>query len=432
MKKIIILLFIFLSSAYSGIHPGYYNHTLIAENQIHDAVIYKNIAIGSRSVKHYVHILEIDLKDSSIVLMPLKIQYGISQLNKLQFINNFYESVFDLKVLASVNANFWKAYSNYPIGVTVDNGEIIESKSYKLWSSLLIDEDNIPYIERVKISVSISSLIQKIEIDQFNRRSDSLQNVIYNQKYYSSIPHLPNIDDEFNTRWAILNEKMLIDDSTETLPDSAQLYEEIRDELRTANIEFPLRKYFCRFIDKPLINKRVRCVVELISGSEIPVPKNGFVLSVSDSIKNYLDFKVGDTLIYQAETDMLKEKYFKHIITGTPKLITKGKPKHEAYFEGSTGRRFINKQLARTAVGYNQDKSKLFLVAVEFTSRKYGRKGANLDDMSAIMKALGCFEALNLDGGGSTIMVIDGKNVLSKGNPDAGRKISIGFGVIEK
>lgn len=423
---------IFFTSAFAGIHKGYYKHQLIKKIQIDKSVQYSHITIGQRSVKHYVHILEVNLKDKSIKLSPLKIQYEQSQLNKLQFINHYYDSVWNINVLASVNSNFWKAYSNYPIGVLVENGEVIEFNSYKKWSLLLLDSNNLPFIQRIKLSAMVFSSYDTIHIDYFNRRSDSLQCVIYNNKYYSSIPNVGNLDDEFSTSWAILNEKLLNDDSTETLPDSASLYEEIRNEFKTANIEFPLKKYFCRFLEQPAINKKVKCVVELISGSEIPVPKNGFILSVGDSINAIKQFKVGDTLTYFVATDKLKNRQFENIITGTPRLISAGNPKHEAYYEGSTGRRFISRQLARTAVGFNKDKSKLYLVTVEYTSHRYGRKGANLDDMAAIMKSLGCYEALNLDGGGSSIMVIDGKNVMNSNNPESGRRISTGFGIIKK
>jgi exopolysaccharide biosynthesis protein len=49
--------------------------------------------------------------------------------------------------------------------------------------------------------------------------------------------------------------------------------------------------------------------------------------------------------------------------------------------------------------------------------------------MAMIMKSLGCYDAMNLDGGGSSVMVIDGKNVMSTLRPDASRRISVGLGV---
>jgi hypothetical protein len=58
----------------------------------------------------------------------------------------------------------------------------------------------------------------------------------------------------------------------------------------------------------------------------------------------------------------------------------------------------------RTAVGFSQDGKKMFLLTVD------GRQGAfllglNLKDLAAILKEMGAYNALNLDGGGSSTMV---------------------------
>ncbi|MFA5511405.1 MAG: phosphodiester glycosidase family protein, partial [Candidatus Kapaibacterium sp.] len=91
--------------------------------------------------------------------------------------------------------------------------------------------------------------------------------------------------------------------------------------------------------------------------------------------------------------------------------------------------RFINGRLGRTAIGYNKEKSKLYLVTIDHSNRRIGRKGSTLGELAQIMKQIGCYDAMNLDGGGSTIMVIDGKNIMSPGNPDASRRIAVGIGV---
>ena len=47
------------------------------------------------------------------------------------------------------------------------------------------------------------------------------------------------------------------------------------------------------------------------------------------------------------------------------------------------------------------------MVTVE--GRKEGSTGVTLEELSAVMKKLGCYEAINLDGGSSTVMYINGK-----------------------
>ena len=59
----------------------------------------------------------------------------------------------------------------------------------------------------------------------------------------------------------------------------------------------------------------------------------------------------------------------------------------------------------RTVVGLNADATKLIIVVVD--GRKPGiAVGMNYDELSAEMIRLGCKDALNLDGGGSSVMAV--------------------------
>jgi exopolysaccharide biosynthesis protein len=64
-------------------------------------------------------------------------------------------------------------------------------------------------------------------------------------------------------------------------------------------------------------------------------------------------------------------------------------------------------QRARTAIGYNAD-GKVLILVVE-GNNPAGAKGLNLQDLAALLKSMGCTNALNLDGGGSTSMVVNGQ-----------------------
>lgn len=87
----------------------------------------------------------------------------------------------------------------------------------------------------------------------------------------------------------------------------------------------------------------------------------------------------------------------------------------------------------RTALGISQDKNTLYLVTVD------GRRlsiGATHSELAAIMKELGAYNAMNLDGGGSTTMVVKTaeedaatvKNTLSDGSQ---RKVVNAVGVFD-
>ena len=70
----------------------------------------------------------------------------------------------------------------------------------------------------------------------------------------------------------------------------------------------------------------------------------------------------------------------------------------------------INDKHPRTAMGYTKD-NKLIVLVVE--GRNPGiAEGGTLGQLAQILKELGCVEALNLDGGGSSCMLVNGKETI--------------------
>lgn len=70
-----------------------------------------------------------------------------------------------------------------------------------------------------------------------------------------------------------------------------------------------------------------------------------------------------------------------------------------------SGGTFATSRHPRTAVGIARDGKRLILVTVDGRQRPYS-DGMNLRELAVLMQALGADDALNLDGGGSTAMVI--------------------------
>lgn len=61
---------------------------------------------------------------------------------------------------------------------------------------------------------------------------------------------------------------------------------------------------------------------------------------------------------------------------------------------------------ARTAVGYSADKTKFIMAVVEESSSK-GANGMTIVEFGDVLASLGCNTALNLDGGGSSVMFVE-------------------------
>ena len=138
------------------------------------------------------------------------------------------------------------------------------------------------------------------------------------------------------------------------------------------------------------------------SANAVEIPKNGYVISGPKSILYQLLEKKDVKLSISTTPEW---KGVKHIISGGPYLVKDG----EVYVDmtaqklGSIGGRN-----PRSAIGYTADHN-LILVAVD--GREGSSIGMTLMELASLMKSAGCVGAINLDGGGSTVMYVNGQIV---------------------
>lgn len=98
-------------------------------------------------------------------------------------------------------------------------------------------------------------------------------------------------------------------------------------------------------------------------------------------------------------------KGLEHIVGGTPVLIRNGNLV-EDYSSEQTLKSFLVKRHPRTAVGIRDNGEWVFVVV---DGRSYGFFGGmTIQELAELMLELGCIEALNLDSGSSSTMVIEG------------------------
>lgn len=106
-----------------------------------------------------------------------------------------------------------------------------------------------------------------------------------------------------------------------------------------------------------------------------------------------------------AHTTSEEWKETDHIIGGTPVLISQGNVV-EDYSSEKTLSSFLTKKHPRTAVGIKESGEWVFVVV---DGSFYGLLGGmTIKELAELMFELGCVEALNLDGGGSSTMVVEG------------------------
>ncbi len=85
----------------------------------------------------------------------------------------------------------------------------------------------------------------------------------------------------------------------------------------------------------------------------------------------------------------------------------------------------IDDKHPRTAMGYTND-HKLVILVVEGRSSGVA-EGASLKQIAAMLKEIGCVEALNLDGGGSSAMIVNGKNTIKPSDKTGQRPVPAVF-----
>ena len=94
-----------------------------------------------------------------------------------------------------------------------------------------------------------------------------------------------------------------------------------------------------------------------------------------------------------------------HIISGGPYLVKNGE-----VFVDMTAQKLgsVGGRNPRTAIGYTKDNNLIMLTA---DGREGSSIGLTLMELANLMKDLGCVNAMNLDGGGSTVMYVNGQVV---------------------
>ena len=113
----------------------------------------------------------------------------------------------------------------------------------------------------------------------------------------------------------------------------------------------------------------------------------------------------------QKKGPSIKKWKQKTAVGGGPTLITNGKinitNNEERMFAGER----IKEKHPRTAMGYTSAGQ---LVVMVIEGRFPGKaEGATLNQEATMLLDLGCYEALNLDGGGSSCMLINGKQTIT-------------------
>lgn len=277
------------------------------------------------------------------------------------FIDKVSAIVKDNGGVAGVNGTFF-AYNGKPLGALMIAREMV-SFSINDRTALFFDEENQPYIDNVYIS-SYARLSNGVSlpIKGMNENRDNDEIIIY------------------TPAWG---------EHTET---------------DNSGIELVVSK----------------SVVTQINIGNSSIPEDGYVISINGpEVEQIGDFvKVGEKLDVHIKVVPFSSspKTIVHLISGGPRLLKTG-----VFYVTKYGEKFrsdvANSRVARTAVGIDRQ-NQLLLVTVDGNHRKNGKAaneeasiGATLEELSNLMLSLGAVDAMNLDGGSSSTMVVKDKVV---------------------
>lgn len=154
----------------------------------------------------------------------------------------------------------------------------------------------------------------------------------------------------------------------------------------------------------------------------VAIPANGFVLAGHGAAADFLsaNFQVGSSV---QVTYQVKEDNLLTAVGGQAMLVNYGK--RSWFTQNITGKR------ARTAIGASRDGKTLYLVVVEGGN---GSRGMTQEELADFLAAQGVWQAVNLDGGGSSTMIArplgeEGLALLNKPVYTAERQVPTALGI---
>lgn len=361
MRLIIVLLFYFTS-----VFP----QVNVQETQITDGVIHKRIVNINDTL--VINILKVDIKKPDLSLLCVKANELLNTKETTsQMANRYKLSGYD--VIATINGDFFEADGEV-VSNMISNGEIVKAVKFSdspfnpfTNSQFACDDEDNLFIDQFVFSGNLILPNGNVEeIRRVNSKADSNSITLYNNFQGKTTP--PSSRDWYVVDFVLFPIK--------TIGDTLKYIATAKTTLR--NFE---------------------------------IPRNGIVLSSNNKFAYYLEreIKIGDTLrvVYNFSP---KLKNIKTLTGGWPVLVKDGNNmiRRNASIEGVTDK-FSEQRHPRTGIGYSSDNRTLYLITVD--GRQQMSRGMTLLEFANLMIAEGVYGGLNLDGGGSTTMVVNDKVV---------------------
>jgi len=287
-----------------------------------------------------VHVLVVDLTYPGITLGPVMPNHGSR--------NTTTNLLRDGGAIGGINADFFNmgVYPGTPFGTVIQNGQILEMyRGRDDFATFLIDVHNTPLIEYIQPDiVFLNNGIRNLTIQAINKIEGAISATVFDRN-------------------AIYNTTGI-------------------DARQSGLVKIVVENDVITHISEP--------------GEVVDVPYGGYIIALSQSYATYFteSILVGHTaeLFVDASVDI---DAIWQAIGGAGTILQDGQLSTSGYVVAPNSRH------PRSAVGFSEDESTVFLVAVDGRGRSAGATHA---EMATIMQDIGAYRAMHLDGGGSTTL----------------------------
>ena len=270
------------------------------------------------------------------------------------------------EVVGAVNGDFFMTSPTNEVGLPlsgqVRNDELVLSSHNR--ACLVLDNDNRPYIDRLTFTGTVTSGETSFALNLVNRMRYAYENIAANQSFLFTRSYGPVTYDGSSSGKMVL--------------------------LRPAGDPFRWNA-----------NGVEQCIIEDIFDAKgsTTIPDGMAILWLKGTYANYVEsLNVGDELSVSFRLTLNNESQdinIHQLIGGSNHIIMQNGQFMEDWAE----------RHPRTAIGFNADSTRLYFVVVD--GRHLTSTGVTLREMKGIFDALGAVNAVNLDGGGSSCIMVN-------------------------